>query len=58
MTAGEVETFEGVGGTLTGLVRLWKCVEKSEESKLTAKLAKKCADSSAQIGHTVLGFCH
>jgi hypothetical protein len=28
MGVGEVVRFDGVGGALTGLVRLWKSVEK------------------------------
>jgi hypothetical protein len=31
MGVGEVEGFEGVGRGVMGLLRLWKCVEKSEE---------------------------
>ena len=27
----EVESFEGVGRGVMGLIRLWKCVEKSED---------------------------
>jgi hypothetical protein len=33
MGVAEVERFEGVGGALTGLLRLWKCVEKAQKAR-------------------------
>jgi hypothetical protein len=37
MRVAEVERFEGVGRGVMGLLRLWKCVEKSEDPLERAK---------------------
>jgi hypothetical protein len=34
MRLAEVARFEGVGRGVIGLIRLWKCVEKSEHAPL------------------------
>lgn len=34
MGVAEVARFEGVGRGVIGLIRLWKCVEKSEDPRV------------------------
>jgi hypothetical protein len=43
MRLAEVESFEGVGRGVIGLVRLWKCVEKSKTRALEKAVLKDAA---------------
>jgi hypothetical protein len=45
MRVADVEGLEGVGGAFSSLIRLWKCVEKSEAGEVAIQKRRSRVES-------------